>query len=117
MERFHGNVGSTKAALQQRPEVLYALNVYLSIHVLLKVIYDLMRVLGFQIVVASEFVSHDRGASLNEIAHCSVHSRIPAISDDSGSDLSAALKCSDDHSLTATALHSLIATETLPFVL
>src|SRR5256885_15876077 len=106
MKRLYSNVGSTKAALQERPEVLYALHVNLSVNVLLKMVHELMIVFRVEIVVASELVGHNRRASLNEIAHGSMHGGILAISDYSGFDLPAALKCANNHSLAVSALHS-----------
>ena len=43
MKRFNSNVGSAKTALQETPEVLDALSVYLAANILLRVIDDLMR--------------------------------------------------------------------------
>src|SRR5207247_3799736 len=106
MKRLYGNISSTKATLQQRPEILYALHVNLSVNVLLKVVHELMIVFRFEIVVASKLISHNCRAGFNKIAHGSMHSGILAISDHSGFDLSAALKCSDDHSLAVSAFHS-----------
>src|SRR5438876_6648569 len=117
MKRLYSNVGSTKPTLQQRPEVLYALHVNLSVNVLLKMVHELMIVFRFEIVVASEFISHNRGAAFNEVSHGSMHGGILAISDDSRFDLSAALKRSDDHSLAVSALHSNSVTETAAFAL
>src|SRR5438132_8899409 len=117
MKRLNSNVGSTKAALQQRPEILYALHVNLSVNVLLKVVHELMIVFRFEIVVASELISHNRRAALNEVSHGSMHSGILAISDHSGFDLSAALKCADNYSLAVSTLHSNAIAETAAFAL
>src|ERR1017187_1788698 len=117
MKRLNSNVGSTKAALQERPEILNAIGVNLSVYVLLKVIDELMLVLGFEIVVASKLVSHDCGTSLNEISNSSMNSRMLAISNDSGFDSSATLKCADDYSLAMSTLHSNAIAETTALTL
>src|SRR6266568_231689 len=117
MKRLYSNVGSTKATLQQRPEILYALYVNLSVNVLLKMVHELMIVFRFEVVVASELVSHNRRAALNEVAHGSMHGGILAISDHSGFDLSAALKCANDDRLAVPALHSNAIAETAAFAL
>src|SRR5438067_12744779 len=51
MKRLYSNVGSTKAALQQRPEIFHALHVNLTVNVLLKMVHELMFVFRFEIVV------------------------------------------------------------------
>src|SRR5437879_14177 len=117
MKRLYSNVGSTKAALQERPEILYALHVNLPVNVLLKMVHELMIVFRFEIVIASELVSHNRRASLNKIAHGSMHGGMLAISDYSGFNLSAALKCADNYSLAVSTLHSNAIAETAAFAL
>src|SRR5947208_4843328 len=117
MKRLYSNVGSTQAALQQRPEILYALHVNLSINVFLKMVHELMIVFRFQIVVTSELVSHNRRAALNEVSHGSMYGGILAISDDSRFDFPAALKCADNYSLAVSALHSDSVTESSAFAL
>src|ERR1700731_4619413 len=117
MKRLYSNVGSTKATLQQAPEILYALYVNLSVNVLLKVVDELALILGFESVVTSELISHNRGAGLNEVSHGSMHGWILAISDDSGFYLSAALQSGNDYSLAVSALHSSTTAETLTLAL
>src|SRR6266536_1810134 len=117
MDRFYSNGGSTKAALQQRPKVLHALYVNLPIDVLLKMVHKLMFVLRFEIVVASELISHNRRTRLNKVAHCPMHGGILAISNHPRLDLSAALKCANDHSLSVSALHPDAIAETTAFAL
>src|SRR5439155_6029109 len=117
MKRLYSNVGSTKAALQERPEILYALHVNLPVNVLLKMVHELMIVFRFEIVIGSELISHNRRSALNEVSHGSVHGRIFAISNHSGFDLSAALKCADNYSLAVSTLHSNAIAETAAFAL
>src|ERR1700722_2056722 len=117
MKRFHSNVSSAKAALQQRPEVLNALSMYLSIHVLLKMVHKSMVVFRFEIVVSSKLISHNRRASLNKITHGSMHGGILAISDYPCFDFSTALKCADNYSLAVSALHSNAIAQTAAFTL
>src|SRR5580698_4175638 len=51
MKRFHSDVGSAKAALQQRPEILKAVGVYATLHIFLCVIHNVMNVEAGQFVV------------------------------------------------------------------
>src|SRR5438876_10421516 len=106
MKRLYGNIGSTKATLQQRPEGLYALHVNLPVNVLLKIVYELTLILAFQSVITSELVSHNRGAALNKIAHGAMLGRILAISDDSGLNLSVTLPLCKVYRVALARLHS-----------
>src|SRR5205809_4696307 len=117
MKRLYSNIGSTKTTLQERPEILHALHVNLSVNVLLKMVHELMIVFRFEIVIASELVSHNRRARLDKIAHRPMHSGMLAISDHSGFDLSAPLKCADNYSLAVSTLHSNAIAETAAFAL
>ena len=45
MKRLNSNVGSTKPALQQRPEVLYALRVNLAAHILFNMVNSRVNVI------------------------------------------------------------------------
>jgi len=46
VERLNRDVSTSQAALQERPEVFHALSVNLSVYILLKVINELVLVLG-----------------------------------------------------------------------
>ncbi len=46
MKRLNSDIGSTKGALQERPEVVYALRVYLTAHILARMIHNLMDEIG-----------------------------------------------------------------------
>jgi len=65
MERFHSNVGSFQAALQERPEVLHTVGVYATIYVLNGMIYDLVQELIMQTFVPAHLVSEKRGSSFD----------------------------------------------------
>ena len=80
-------------------------------------VHELMIVFRLEIVVTSELVSHNRRAGFNEVSHGSMHGGILAISNHSGFDLSAALKCSNDYSLAVSALHPYAIAETAAFAL
>src|SRR5205823_12278290 len=58
MKRLNGDIGSTKATLQQAPKVLHTLHVNLSINILLQVVHELTLVLRFESKITSELVSH-----------------------------------------------------------
>jgi len=62
MERFHGNVSSSKAAFQQRPEILHAVSVYAAIYVPNSMVNDLVFVLAMQSLVAAELIGEKRGS-------------------------------------------------------
>src|SRR5579863_458390 len=103
MKRLYGNVSSAKAALQQRPEVFHTLSMNLPVHILLKVIDELVLVLCAKFAIAGELVSHNRRTPLNKIADGTMHAGILAISDDSRLNFASALKRSDYHGLSVTA--------------
>jgi len=105
VERLNRDVSTSQAALQERPEVFHALSVNLSVYILLKVINELVLVLG-KAQIPIELVGHELGTSLNKIAHSTVNGGILTISDDSRLNLTATLKCSDYYRLAMTALHS-----------
>ncbi len=44
VKRLNSNVGSAQAALHERPEIFYALRVYLAANILLDVVYSLVDV-------------------------------------------------------------------------
>ena len=48
VERFHAHIRAINAALEQAPEIFQPVCMYATVHVLNRVIYDLMRVFGFQ---------------------------------------------------------------------
>ncbi len=68
MKRFDANVGSRNPALEQRPEVLKAIRVYATVHILSGMIYNLMRVISRQSVVGHERIAVERRASSNVLA-------------------------------------------------
>ena len=57
MERLNTYVGTTDAALQQRPEVLKAVGVDATVDVLDSMIHNLMRVVGSKALIAEKEVS------------------------------------------------------------
>src|ERR1700676_2212290 len=73
MEWLYRYVGSTKAALQERPEVLDAIGVYVALYVTLKMIHDVVGVAFRQSVIVDEFVSHDPSAGKNVFVDDLVH--------------------------------------------
>src|SRR6185437_16591947 len=57
MKRLYSNVGSTKAALQQRPEVFNGVGVNVAMHVVLKVIHDKVSEPVGEPVIVGELIS------------------------------------------------------------
>lgn len=51
MEGFDGNIGSAKTTLQQTPEILNSLRVYVAVHILVRVIDDLVNKVPAQAVI------------------------------------------------------------------
>src|SRR5580698_5292898 len=112
MKRFDRDIRSAESSLEQAPEVFHALSVNLPVYVLLKVIDELVLVLGGKSEIGIELIGHNRGTLLNKIAHGTMHGGVLAISNDSRLNSSATLKCSDYYRLAVTALHSDTVTET-----
>src|SRR6185312_6564198 len=116
MKRFYSNVCSAKTALQQRPEVLYALSVYVALNVTVKMVHDLMSIVIAQCAIAWKFISHDSRTIGDIFAHDLIHQLSVALADDLGTNFSATLKHSENsslggvltdsgHALTASLVH------------
>src|SRR4029077_8028196 len=82
MKRFHSNVGSRKAALQERPEVLKAIGVYAAIHVFNRVVDDLVFILFAETFVAAHLVSEECRACCDVLFDNGVQSVLLPIWDD-----------------------------------
>jgi hypothetical protein len=61
MERLHAYVGSTKPALQETPEVLWAVGVDLPVNVHLRVIDDIVLVVSLQAEIGLQLVGVNVG--------------------------------------------------------
>ena len=65
MKRLDSNVGSTKAALQQRPEVLQAVRVYATVNILFRMVHNVVNEVVAHLVVAYGIIRVDRRAVLD----------------------------------------------------
>ena len=65
MEWFDTNVASRDAALEQRPEVLKAVGVNLTINVLLGMVNNFVGVLGSQTVIGAQSIGVECRASFD----------------------------------------------------
>src|ERR1017187_813141 len=65
MKRLNSNVGSTKAALQQRPEVLQAIRVHAAIDITFRMIHNIVNEVITHLVVADCVVRIDFRTILN----------------------------------------------------
>jgi len=68
MKRFYAHVGSRDAAFQQRPEILKAVCVYASIHVLNGMVNDLMCVVACQTFIGEQCIGVKSRASFNMLS-------------------------------------------------
>src|SRR5712691_8798030 len=106
MKRLHAHVGSRDPALQQRPEVLKAVGVYATIHVLNGVIYHLMNVVSRQTFVGHEGIGIERGSSFDMFPYFILQYFPLTIRDDGSANLSATFQDAHDGSLVLTASSS-----------
>src|SRR5450432_3149488 len=89
MKRFYSNVGSLQAALQQRPEVLHAVDVNLSAHVSLGLVNDVMYETALQSVVVSDrIIGVNRAAILHSLENLILQSLSAHVRNDGSADLS-----------------------------
>src|ERR1039458_4360790 len=59
VERFHADVGPVQAALQETPEILHAIGVDISIHVLNRVVDDSVLIVSLQRLIRFQFITED----------------------------------------------------------
>src|SRR5580658_2658938 len=74
MKRFHSDVGSAKAALEQRPEILKAVSVYATLYVGFRVIHHVMYIQTSQFVIGDRIVAVQLRSKLNLIQNRSLQS-------------------------------------------
>ena len=96
VERLDADIGAVQSALQEAPEVLHTIGVYVLIHVLDRVIDDGMFVFGLQSVVREQFVGEDRSASLDVLFNLRLQFFLSALLDVDRTDLTAALHHAHD---------------------
>src|SRR5438128_6142726 len=91
MKRLHAHVGSRNATLQQRPKILKAVGMYAAIHVLSRMVHNLVRVVGCQSLIREQSVSVESRASLHMLANLCLQRTLAAIWNDSSANLFSAL--------------------------
>jgi len=101
VEWLNCNVCAAKSALQETPEVLNPLSVYVAVHILMRVIDDLMNELSAQAVILHRFI----GVDLSKRGHIVENRILQCVSPDVGENLCAnltklAIQDSVDSSLT-----------------
>src|SRR6266536_5670701 len=104
MKRFHANVGSTDAALKQRPEVFHSVGVDATVYVLNRMVNDAVSVFALQSTIPTHLIGVERRASFNVLANDGLQSFFLAIRDDLSADASTALQYSHDDNLVLSAL-------------
>src|SRR5271157_2146559 len=104
MERFDTHVSTMQAALQQRPEVLKAVGMYATIHILHSVVYDFVLELAIQTLVSAHLVSEKRGANLYVLTNNGLQSSLLPIWNYKSAHVTAALQESHDDSLVSETL-------------
>src|SRR5690242_13644543 len=114
MKRLYSNVGSTKAALQQRPEVLNSVGVNIALYIALKMVHNQVSVVARQPLIVHELIGHDPSSRHDAIFDDLVHLFLLAFMAENGSlNFAIAFKHTHDSSLAVTALHSAISTQAL----
>ena len=73
MERFHRNVSAFEPALQERPKVLKAVCVHLSIYISVRVIDNLVRVFGSESKIGAPLIGREFGTGCDMIPDNSLH--------------------------------------------
>src|SRR6478672_790284 len=69
MEWFDGHVGALEGTLEQRPEVLKAVGVDLSVYVRLGMVDNAVDIIGAQAVVGHERIGIDRRTGFDVLPH------------------------------------------------
>src|ERR1700683_5199322 len=103
MERFHGNISSSKAALQERPKILHAVSVYAAIHVFNSVVNNLVLIF-VQAFVSVHLVGKERGSGLDVFSHDRLESFFPSIWNKLGANFSTAFQHSHNDEFVESSL-------------
>src|ERR1035437_6005533 len=99
MKRFHANIGSRDAALQETPKILKPVRVHAAIYVLCGVVNDLMRVIRCQSIVGHERIAVKRSASGYMLAYFLLQYSLTTAGNNGSTNLSAALQDAHDGGL------------------
>src|SRR5205085_2456359 len=96
-------IGSRDAALQQRPEVLQAVGMYATIHVLSRMVNNLVRVIGCQSFIREQGISVESRSSFDVLAYFSLQCALAATRNNGSANLSSALHDSHNCGLVLSA--------------
>jgi len=107
MVRFYRNVSTVYPALQQTPEILHAVRMYIAIHVGDGVINDLVNKFAGQAFIGLQCIAVQRRSRLNVFAHQRLQIFFLAAINDLGANLAAALHHSSNDGLTFRPASSL----------
>src|SRR5271157_1045332 len=107
MKRFHTHVSTSKAALQQRPEILHAVSVYAAMYVAHGMIYDSMLKFAVQTPVAARFIGEQCAPEVNVLSHDGLQGFLLSIWDDLGANTATTFQDShDDGFVSETLTHA-----------
>ena len=103
VEGFDADVGSVEAPLQETPEVLHPVRVYVLIHVFDRVIDDRMLKVGFESLIGIQFVGEDGRACFDVLADVLLEFFLAPVFNHEGADIAAPLHHAHDHGFILTA--------------
>lgn len=97
VEWLHADVGSVQAALQERPKVFHRISVDVAVHVLDRVIDDLVLKVIFQTIVGFQLIGEDRCARFDVLFEIRLQSFLLAVIQDYCANVAATLQHSHDN--------------------
>ncbi len=109
MKRFHTDIGSLDPTFQETPKVFQTVCVNLPINVLLRMVNNLMGVVGFKAIVGGQRIGVDSTASRNMVSDFPVQSFLAASWNYHSSDFPPALQDSEDGGFVVSASTSYAA--------
>jgi len=99
MKRLYRDVSSAEAALQQRPEILQPLRVYVSLYVTLKMVDYTVNKGVAQSAIPRELICRNRGTGQNVLTYNLLHLLASTLPDDVSLNFSTAFQYSHDGGL------------------
>lgn len=116
MERLNRNVCTVQLPFQQRPEVLNSVGVNGPVHIVLKVVDDLLYVVSINREICRMLVCVQNRASVNMIEDRIAECRFLAVWYDFGADLAVALQHAHDNRLAPILFAAILHPHALVFV-
>src|SRR5205814_10622211 len=99
MKRLHAHIRCRNAALEERPEILKAVSVYATIHVLRGMVNNLVRVIGCQSIIGHERIGVESRASSDVLAYFILQYGLATVGNNGSANLSATFQDADNGSL------------------